>query len=99
MKYIIGLWPGLGYDLENFNVEAENEYDAIEALVLELVNENKTNYFMTESEMSAARIAGDVYVLNDDYDEIEGWIYWDATMSGASAPVWLRVDNMKIITV
>ena len=89
------LWTGIGYGLDVFEVEATCEENALDLVVADLVNENRTIFFMTEEEMNEARAAGDVYEL--DEDEIEGWIYWDATLEGANCPVWIRSENMKIV--
>ncbi len=89
------LWTGSGYGLDVFEVEATCEENALDLVVTEIVNNGRALLYMTDEEMDAARAAGDVYELNED--EVEGWLYWDATMEGANCPVWIRSENMKII--
>lgn len=93
-KYNVYLWPGCGYGLEEFNIQALNEYEALDRLTACLINENKSAYYMTLDEMNAARAAGSVYEIEPD--EFEGWMYVDATDEGAPYPVYLRIENAKI---
>lgn len=88
-KYVIYLWCGAGYVLTPFETVANNEYEAIDNVVTEIVNNGKDVYFEEESSEFITEN------LNE-YDEIEGYIYWDATMAGASRPVYLRTENMRI---
>lgn len=87
MNYKIGLWPGFGYTLEEFKVsDAYNEIDALEKLVAELTETGEGEGYLWR------KVEED-----DEVDEVEeGWVYIDATMEGASFPVYLRIENMKI---
>lgn len=89
------LWCGFGYALDAFEVEATCEENALDLVVTDLVNNDRNAFFMTDEEMNEARAAGEVYELNED--EVEGWMYWDATLEGANCPVWIRSENMKIV--
>lgn len=88
-KYVIYLWCGAGYVLTPFETMAANEYEALDNVVTELVNTGD-NAFYCELD--------DEFINENlnEFDECEGWMYWDATMSGASRPVYLRSENMRI---
>lgn len=96
MNYNIGLWPGFGYTLDVFEIlDAFSEIDAIDELVSKMTNTGKGErlywYKVQEFEDVVYPELG-----RGDVDEVEGWMYIDATMSGARFPVYLRVENMKI---
>lgn len=90
--YIINLWPGAGYYLTPFNISGTQEEDAIDNLVCELIEKQLTAYYCTCDEMDRLR---DEWGLDEEQD-LEGYIYIDATMSGAPYPVYLLIENAKI---
>lgn len=93
--YKVCLWSGCGYALSVFEVEATTEEHALDLVVTDIVNSGLSEFFLTDEEMQEAIAAGDVYDLGDG--EIEGWLYWDATLEGADHPAWIRSENMKIL--
>lgn len=93
-KFIIYLWSGSGYGLDAFEVEATSEEHALDLVVTQIVNEGKTNYFEEEGSDYITELKNESY--NDPEGDPEGWMYWDATMEGASRPVYLHTENMKI---
>ena len=88
--YQIGLWPGMGYNLNSFNVSGTCDEDAIDNLVTYLVNNN----------VGEGRYWEELESLECEYseDKIEemGFTYIDATMDGANRPVFLRTMEMTI---
>lgn len=94
-NYNVYLWCGSGYILNKFNVSASCEEDALEQITAQLVNNNKKEFFATQEEVDEwANEEG-----CDDFDAAEkyGYMYVDATMSGAKYPVYLRIENAKIM--
>lgn len=88
-KYKVYLWCGCGYVLDCFATVADCEEAALYNVVAELVNNNKSDYFCETD---------DEYITEflNEYDELEGYMYIDATLEGANRPVYLRTENMKI---
>ena len=93
-EYKIGLWRGIGYHLDEFNISAYSEQHAIEVLVAELITDGNTQFFETEEDFYALVDDGDVFIIGEDC--YEGWMYVDATSEGAPYPVFLRTENMSI---
>ena len=93
-EYKIGLWRGIGYHLDEFNISAYSEQHAIEVLVAKLINDECTQYYLTETDFYDLVDTGDVYIIGEDC--YEGWMYVDATGEGAPYPVFLRTENMNI---
>lgn len=91
-NYAISLWPGCGYCLDTFNVSGFNEEDALDNVVCDLINKGLKSYYTTVEEMDKLR---DEWGLDED-QELEGYVYIDATMSGAPYPVYLLIENAKI---
>lgn len=93
-NYKFYLWCGAGYTLDGpFEVVADSTEQAIERLVAMLIKNGWCGYYQTEEEYAKfAEWAG-----VDSSEEIEGWLYVDASMEGAPYPVYLNVMNMEII--
>lgn len=89
-EYSIYLWRGCGYILDEFKALGTCEEDAIDNLVTKLVNENigKNVYWSTIEELESQ--------YSEEYIEELGYIYIDATMSGANFPIYLFAREMKI---
>lgn len=91
-NYQIGLWPGMGYGLNVFNVTGTCEADAIDNLVAKLVNENIGEGLYWET----------IESMEDRFSEEEiadmGYVYIDATMNGANYPVYLLLREAKILS-
>lgn len=83
VKYRVGLWSGVGYSLESFEVEADSIDDALESVVC-LVEEQKKDYlFFDEVE---------------NLESLESWgevLYIDATMQGGGVH-YIDSTNLKI---
>lgn len=90
-RYNFHLWPGCGYCLDTVEASGCCLEDALDNLVCDLIAQNKKSYFVTEEEMDRLRLE---WGLNEDQD-LEGYIYIDATMNGAPYPVYLLVENMQ----
>ena len=88
--YQIGLWPGLGYNLNLFNMSGTCEQDALDNLVTYLVNNN----------IGEGQYWEELESLDCEYSEEEieemGFVYIDATMNGANRPVYLLTIEMTI---
>lgn len=92
-KYNVMLWRGCGYLLDVFNVSADNEFQALEIVVAELISKGLTSYYFTEEEYT--EFFKDELKDNPEF-ESEQYLYIDATMEGAEFPVYLLVENMRI---
>ena len=78
------------WNKENFIIEGLNEHDALDNLVTYLVNSN----------IGEGQYWEELESLECEYseDEIEdmGFVYIDATRSGANRPVYLMAPRMEI---
>ena len=90
-RYNFHLWSGCGYGLDTVEISGNSFEDALDNLVCDLIAQEKKAYFVTEEEMDRLRLECG---LNENQD-IEGYIYIDATMNGAPYPVFLLVENMQ----
>lgn len=90
-NYNFHVWSGRGYCLDTFAASGFCFDDALDNLVCDLIAKGKTSYFVTCEEMDRLR---DEWGLTENED-LEGYAYIDATMSGAPYPVYLLVENMK----
>ena len=86
-NYKFYVWPGRGYCLNTFNASGYCFEDALENLVCDFIAKGETSYFVTCEEMDRLGI--------DEDQDLEGYVYIDATMNGAPYPVYLLVENMK----
>lgn len=91
------MWPGSGYCLDGPFLVCDEllgkdnlEY-AVELLAAKLTSENLHDYYMTVTEYEEwAKECG-----WDSEDDMEGWLYVDGTMEGATEPIYLRIENLK----
>ena len=90
-RYNFYLWQGYGYCLDTFIASGCCFEDALNNLVYDLISQDKAAYFMTCEDMDRLRLECG---LNEDQD-LEGYIYIDATINGAPYPVYLLVENMQ----
>lgn len=100
MKCNFLLWPGEGYCLAGpFTVESELLHHddlehACELLAAKLIENNETDYYLTEEEY--CNFCEEIgHNLEEIQDDLEGWLYVDGTMEGAPFPVYLRTENMR----
>lgn len=91
------MWPGSGYCLDGpFSVSSElltkdNLEYAVELLAAYLLERGPRNYYMTVTEYDEwCKECG-----WDSDDDMEGWLYVDGTMEGASEPIYIRTENLK----
>lgn len=84
-RYIVGLWPYSGYGLITFDVEADSEDQALDIAVC--MAEKKCPCVLTEID--------DIDM--EDQDNLEQFMYVDATMEGANRPYLVDALNLKII--
>lgn len=84
-EYLIYVY---GYGgLNKFITRATSEEWALDNVVVELLENNETNYFY------------EVDDITEDEAEEMGLIYIDATMSGADRPVYIDGLNLKIFEI
>lgn len=94
-NYAVYLWPGAGYRLDKFEVNADSEEEALDKVTAELVNSNQTKYFAEVEDVSDN--PENFYADNQDMeDDPEGYIYVDATEYGANRPVYVNIENAVI---
>ncbi len=91
------MWPGSGYCLDGpFSVSSElltkdNLEYAVELLAAYLLERGLRNYYMTITEYDEwCKECG-----WDSEDDMDGWLYVDGTMEGASEPIYIRTENLK----
>ncbi len=97
-NYNIWLWPGAGYCLDGpWEIkDASCEEHAIELLVTDLIAKESWGYLLKEDEYEKTCRELGYNPDEHDGDDLEGWLYVDATMEGAPYPVYLRIENMRI---
>ena len=95
--YEVNLYPFYGSLLETFVTTAENEVEALEGVVAQLVNENNNELFY---EVDSIQYLAEYYHQEEeDYAAEAGLLYVDATMSGADRPVYIDGLNLKIFEI
>lgn len=100
-NWSVFLWPGSGYVLERFDVNADGEEDALDKVTAQIVNDDDRRFFVEVEDVEnnpedyGAEVDDDGYIENDP----EEWLYVDATMDGADRPVYLNIENAKIIKI
>ena len=90
-KYIISVWSGEGYTFSSFEIEADDEEQALERLCKKLIEENLTGLFQEEKEHKDF-----CEWLKIDEDEDESHIYVDGTSEGADRAIWINSENLMI---
>lgn len=93
-KFNVYLWSGCGYSVDCFAVEAFDECHALEVATAEIVNSNDTRFFEEIESEWIEELKREPW--NDPENDPEGWMYIDATIEGASRPVYIRTENLKI---
>lgn len=93
-EYKVYLWCGSGYLLDEFHTVASCEEEALCNVVAKIVNEKKSCYYLTEEEYS--ELFAEELADNEEF-ESEQYVYIDATMEGAESPVYLLIENAKIL--
>ena len=89
--YIISVWSGEGYTLSPFEIEADDEEQALERLCKKLIEEKLTELFQEEKEHKDL-----CEWLKIDEDEDESHIYVDGTSEGADRAIWINSENLTI---
>lgn len=91
------MWPGSGYCLDGpFSVSSDlltkdNLEYAVELLAAYLLERGLRDYYMTITEYDEwCKECG-----WESEDDMDGWLYVDGTMEGASEPIYLRIENLK----
>ena len=90
--YIISVWSGEGYTLSPFDIEADDEEQALERLCKKLIKENLTGLFQEEKEHKDFC----EWLKLEDEDEDESHIYVDGTSEGADKAIWINSENLTI---
>lgn len=88
-KYIVSLWPGIGYYTKRIKVMADSEEQALERAVGYCERNNLNHLYFLQEE---------VYNLGLNDDEIaESFLYIDATLECSdSYPVYVYVENLGV---
>ena len=93
----VNLKPQHGSLLETFITTAEDEEEALEIVVAELVNNEDSRFFIEVGQIAyLAKMFGQD---SDEYADESGLIYVDATMKGADRPVYIDGLNLKIFEI
>ena len=80
-KYIVEIWSGAGYELEQFEVYANCAEEALEIVV-------------AYAEDNVKCILFDITDVTEE--EESGYIYIDGTMNGAKKPYYILAENLRI---
>lgn len=91
-KYVVNLWPGSGYATVPFTVGALSEEDALYYVVQYLVENNMTQYYLTEDDVQS--MANSEGMDIDDFKEQPA--FTEKYMYMSDFQVYLLTENMKI---
>ena len=95
IKYTVNLWPGKGYQTNEFKAYATSEEDALDNVVQYLVDNELDQYFLTEEDVK--QMAAEEGISEDELKDkpafTEKYMYID---TGMGAQVYLLIENMKI---
>lgn len=80
-KYIVGIWSGAGYELEQFEVYANCEEEALE-IVVAYAEENVKCILFGVADVTE--------------EEESRYVYVDGTMNGATQPYYILAENLRI---
>lgn len=83
--YTVAAWPGAGYFVHPETVKAESEEEALEIYCRIIIEKGYKGLYRNVDEVT------------EEDEESGEYIYVDGTMSGAKYPVYLRVENLRII--
>lgn len=92
------LWPFSGYALHAIPIPATDDIEqALEEVANVLTNDRLKDFYFSQEEVEAfflddSDFRGDVY----DYAEETGLIYIDGTMTGATEPIYIDGQNLKL---
>lgn len=93
----VNLYPQHGSLLETFITTAEDEEEALEIVVADLINKEDSRFFIEVGQIAyLAKMFGQD---SDEYAEESGLLYVDATMKGADRPVYIDGLNLKIFEI
>lgn len=81
--YTVAAWPGAGYFVHPETVTADSDEEALEIYCKIIIDKGRKDLYLEE-------------VAEEDEESGE-YIYVDGTMSGATYPVYLRAENLRII--
>lgn len=98
-KYVVGLWSGSGYFLDCFGVTAMDGEDALDKVVAYLTKSDDKALCLDVDEVQKMMDEDTEDAPKDDIDDYAnyaGLIYVDATMSGATKPVYVHTENLRV---
>lgn len=86
-KYIVSIWPGVGYYTKQIEVEAFNELEALEAALAYCQQKKLYGLYIDVQ---------DVYELDlTDEEKDEIFIYIDPSRAGCY-PAYIRLENLSV---
>lgn len=86
-KYIVSIWPGVGYYTKQIEVEAFNELEALEAALAYCQQKKLYGLYIDVQ---------DVYELDlTDEEKDEIFIYVDLSRAGCY-PAYIRLENLSV---
>ena len=95
--YEVNLYPQHVSLSETFITTAEDEEEALEIVIADLVNNEESRFFIDVGQIAyLAKMFGQD---RDEYAEESGLLYVDATMYGADRPVYIDGLNLKIFEI
>lgn len=83
--YTVAAWPGAGYFVHPETVRAASDEEALEIYCRIIIEKGYKDLYL------------DVDEVKEEDEESGEYIYVDGTMSGATYPVYLRSENLRII--
>ncbi len=86
-KYVVSIWPGVGYYTQQIEVKAFNELKALEAALAYCQRKKLYGLYIDVSEVDALELT------NEEKDEI--FIYIDPACEGCH-PAFFRVENLSV---
>lgn len=88
--YTVGLWPGCGYYLSEYNVFANHEEEALEYVLAFLEKNDFVDLFWTD-EYTDSKLC----LTEAEKDEM--FVYVDPTMTdGRAYPAYILAENLSI---
>lgn len=106
--YVVSVWCGVGYVLDQFKVYGDDNMEAILEKVVAYAEEHNQDILLNPDEVMEEvdrdfsaeyqeyleeNPYGDEVSFATDYLEL---LYVDATMEGASQPYYIRTENLRI---
>lgn len=106
--YIVSVWCGTGYVLDQFKVYSDDNMEAILEKVVAYAEEHNQDILLDPAEVYE-NVRNDFsaeyqeYIEENSYGDEDTFIadylelmYIDATMEGASQPYYIRTENLRI---